>query len=513
MNTERINDIVNNVIEKANNMRYEVASNYIESMITYYDNHMDSVSLNSVGLLPEESREIAKRLENYKYGEFISRKEKEAREEKNKINDEKAKTFLTAVKEGIKGKGNNFDDVISYLQSLQRSIYGQTLNEDFPDLPELPTSKYGEVVGEINAMIKNLEESKELLSSKTESKKDSKHDDEIAKNDEATKDETKDEDKSETKDNVPEESPKEDSLKTDNADKTNGRMKVTGSRVCNWLNKHKRQIIIGIALAAIAATVFTLAAGVIPTLMATNSVNWWIAKEVGNIGLMNALHANNVALGNIIGATYAAKTGVWTFVAGAILGKGALVSAVSAAAGVSAYSIANAVHNKITLNKDATLQDSSSEDKTSFQGLRGFGSKVKGFISGLKRNKDDYYYDDEEDYEEDYEEERDEDRSKTSDGGPDLLVDTDKPYPPKTPLTEKDPHWDDLMKSGGHGAHIDVSEEETKEEVSDTVEEALKTEPLKNVYNGRGTNDPYTELASSAQEDLEELDKKMGRGK
>lgn len=509
MNTERINDIVNNVIEKANNMRYEVASNYIDSMITYYDNHMDSVSLNSVGLLPEESREIAKRLENYKYGEFISRKEKEAREEKNKINDEKAKTFLTAVKESIKGKGNNFDDVISYLQSLQRSIYGQTLKEDFPDLPELPTSKYGEVVGEINAMIKNLEESKELLSSKTESKKDSKHDDEIAKNDEATKDETKDEDKSEIRDNVPEESPKEDSLKTDNADKTNGRMKVTGSRVCNWLNKHKRQIIIGIALAAIAATVFTLAAGVIPTLMATNSVNWWIAKEVGNIGLMNALHANNVALGNIIGATYAAKTGVWTFGAGAILGKGALVSAVSAAAGVSAYSIANAVHNKLALNKDATLQESSSEDKTSFQGLRGFGSKVKGFISGLKRNRDDYYYDDEEDYEE----ERDEDRSKTSDEGPDLLVDTDKPYPPKTPLTEKDPHWDDLMKSGGHGAHIDVSEEETKEEVSDTVEEVLKTEPLKNVYNGRGTNDPYTELASSAQEDLEELDKKMGRGK
>ena len=96
--------------------------------------------------------------------------------------------------------------------------------------------------------------------------------------------------------------------------------------------------------------------------MAANSAVWWIAKSVGNVALMNTLHANNIALGAKIGAVFAAKTGAWTIPAGAIIGKSALVSAVAGISGFSVSSIASAIHKKATIQTDS-LKNSKKETK------------------------------------------------------------------------------------------------------------------------------------------------------
>lgn len=147
-----------------------------------------------------------------------------------------------------------------------------------------------------------------------------------------------------------------------NKENKESKIKVVGKRVCKWISKHKRQILIGVGCAAIATGLFAISASAIPTLMAANSANWWIAKSVGNVALMNTLHANNIALGAKIGAVFAAKTGAWTIPAGAIIGKSALVSAVAGISGFSVSSIASAIHKKATIQTDS-LKNSKKETK------------------------------------------------------------------------------------------------------------------------------------------------------
>lgn len=147
-----------------------------------------------------------------------------------------------------------------------------------------------------------------------------------------------------------------------NKENKESKIKVVGKRVCKWISKHKRQILIGVGCAAIATGLFAISASAIPTLMAANSANWWIAKSVGNVALMNTLHANNIALGAKIGAVFAAKTGTWTISAGAIIGKSALVSAVAGISGFSVSSIASAIHKKATIQTDS-LKNSKKETK------------------------------------------------------------------------------------------------------------------------------------------------------
>ena len=147
-----------------------------------------------------------------------------------------------------------------------------------------------------------------------------------------------------------------------NKENKESKIKVVGKRVCKWISKHKRQILIGVGCAAIVTGLFAVSASAIPTLMAANSANWWIAKSVGNVALMNTLHANNIALGAKIGAIFSAKTGAWTISAGAIIGKSALVSAVAGISGFSVSSIASAIHKKATIQTDS-LKNSKKETK------------------------------------------------------------------------------------------------------------------------------------------------------
>ena len=181
-----------------------------------------------------------------------------------------------------------------------------------------------------------------------------------------------------------------------NKENKESKIKVVGKRVCKWISKHKRQILIGVGCAVIATGLFAISASAIPTLMAANSANWWIAKSVGNVALMNTLHANNIALGAKIGAVFAAKTGTWTISAGSIIGKSALVSSVAGISGFSVSSIVSALHKKFVPKTNSNGEEviskeeakiyydreykkglkSNDKNKTSFQTLRNTFSKL-----------------------------------------------------------------------------------------------------------------------------------------
>lgn len=199
-----------------------------------------------------------------------------------------------------------------------------------------------------------------------------------------------------------------------NKENKESKIKVVGKRVCKWISKHKRQILIGVGCAAIVTGLFAVSASAIPTLMAANSANWWIAKSVGNVALMNTLHANNIALGAKIGAVFAAKTGTWTISAGAIIGKSALVSAVAGISGFSVSSIVSALHKKFVPKTNSNGEEviskeeakiyydreykkglkSNDKNKTSFQTLRNTFSKLfnrtkKKNVNRPKKKNDD----------------------------------------------------------------------------------------------------------------------------
>ena len=165
-----------------------------------------------------------------------------------------------------------------------------------------------------------------------------------------------------------------------NKENKESKIKVVGKRVCKWISKHKRQILIGVGCAAIVTGLFAISASAIPTLMAANSANWWIAKSVGNVALMNTLHANNIALGAKIGAVFAAKTGAWTIPAGAIIGKSALVSAVAGISGFSVSSIVSALHKKFVPKTNSNGEEIISKEEAKIY-------YDKGYKKGLKKGR------------------------------------------------------------------------------------------------------------------------------
>lgn len=165
-----------------------------------------------------------------------------------------------------------------------------------------------------------------------------------------------------------------------NKENKESKIKVVGKRVCKWISKHKRQILIGVGCAAIATGLFAISASAIPTLMAANSANWWIAKSVGNVALMNTLHANNIALGAKIGAVFAAKTGAWTIPAGAIIGKSALVSSVAGISGFSVSSIVSSLHKKFVPKTNSNGEEVISKEEAKIY-------YDKGYKEGLKKGR------------------------------------------------------------------------------------------------------------------------------
>ena len=171
-----------------------------------------------------------------------------------------------------------------------------------------------------------------------------------------------------------------DDKNKENKENKESKIKVVGKRVCKWISKHKRQILIGVGCAAIATGLFAISASAIPTLMAANSANWWIAKSVGNVALMNTLHANNIALGAKIGAVFAAKTGTWTISAGAIIGKSALVSAVAGISGFSVSSIVSALHKKFVPKTNSNGEEVISKEEAKIY-------YDKGYKKGLKKGR------------------------------------------------------------------------------------------------------------------------------
>ena len=162
-----------------------------------------------------------------------------------------------------------------------------------------------------------------------------------------------------------------------NKENKESKIKVVGKRVCKWISKHKRQILIGVGCAVIATGLFAISASAIPTLMAANSANWWIAKSVGNVALMNTLHANNIALGAKVGAVFAAKTGAWTIPAGAIIGKSALVSAVAGISGFSVSSIVSALHKKFVPKTNSNGEEVISKEEAKIYYDRGYKKDLK----------------------------------------------------------------------------------------------------------------------------------------
>lgn len=165
-----------------------------------------------------------------------------------------------------------------------------------------------------------------------------------------------------------------------NKENKESKIKVVGKRVCKWISKHKRQILIGVGCVAIVTGLFAVSASAIPTLMAANSANWWIAKSVGNVALMNTLHANNIALGAKIGAVFAAKTGAWTIPAGAIIGKSALVSSVAGISGFSVSSIVSSLHKKFVPKTNSNGEEVISKEEAKIY-------YDKGYKKGLKKGR------------------------------------------------------------------------------------------------------------------------------
>lgn len=171
-----------------------------------------------------------------------------------------------------------------------------------------------------------------------------------------------------------------DDKNKENKENKESKIKVVGKRVCKWISKHKRQILIGVGCAAIATGLFAISASAIPTLMAANSANWWIAKSVGNVALMNTLHANNIALGAKIGAIFSAKTGAWTISAGSIIGKSALVSSVAGISGFSVSSIVSALHKKFVPKTNSNGEEVISKEEAKIY-------YDKGYKKGLKKGR------------------------------------------------------------------------------------------------------------------------------
>ena len=122
----------------------------------------------------------------------------------------------------------------------------------------------------------------------------------------------------------------EKTLQPQNTDITFGqKIKVVGKKSLSWLNEHKKQILIALAIAGIIATVILAFNALMPaitsaikaaeissisTSMISNSALWHGAE----VATQSALHASNVtlasALENLIGSTalYNSATGVWT---------------------------------------------------------------------------------------------------------------------------------------------------------------------------------------------------------
>lgn len=172
--------------------------------------------------------------------------------------------------------------------------------------------------------------------------------------------------------------------------KKESRIKVVGKRVCKWISKHKRQILIGVGCASMATGLFAISASAIPTLMAANSANWWIAKSVGNVALMNTLHANNIALGAKVGAVFAAKAGTWTISAGSVIGKSALVSAIAGVSGFGVSSVAEALHKKFVPKTNSNGEEIVSKEEAKIYYDKGY---KKGLKKGRKETNDREYND------------------------------------------------------------------------------------------------------------------------
>lgn len=401
MNTEKITRLFNDAVSKINNVDENSKSGVGDYWIDFYAN-MNADNLKRNLITKNEANEIANMLREYKKNGFrtISNEEEPTINNDNSdvigdsySEEDKLTQKVNKIINSIKDNSSNDEEIIAHLNYMieyYTSLSGDNMKREgivsYDDAREIAKrlTEYK------NNLLNDIEDGKEDIKPVSISKKEEPVAESEPKKEQENETKVKDEVKRE---DVP--TPKSETTEKDNnSENKTSRIKVVGKRVCKWISNHKRQILIGVGCAAMATGIFAIAASAIPTLMAANSANWWIAKSIGNVALMNTLHANNIALGAKIGAVFAAKTGTWTISTGAILGKSALVSTIAGVSGFGVSSVAHALHKKFVpkVNSDGKEMISKEEAKIYYD-----KAYEKGLRKGRKEANDEEYnsgYDD-----------------------------------------------------------------------------------------------------------------------
>ena len=394
MDTDKITKFYEEAINIISNASENSKNEFADYLIGYYTN-LSANKLIECDITKDEAMEIANKIKAYKEEQKFDTEKEDMRvtgtvesiiysTEKMNLDDalkhiqkEIDKYNNYELKDGKRFNKNDAGSVKEIVRKLE--LYKQGLIDDYEKFKTLDEAvdghiKYAETLG-LDERIGYIDEAIDYYNN-TSSDKFTKEDKAyITKRLNAYKNNL--EEKLNNKDDK-------------NKENKESKIKVVGKRVCKWISKHKRQILIGVGCAAIATGLFAISASAIPTLMAANSANWWIAKSVGNVALMNTLHANNIALGAKVGAVFAAKTGAWTIPAGAIIGKSALVSAVAGISGFSVSSIVSALHKKFVPKTNSNGEEVISKEEAKIYYDNGYR---KGLKKGRNETNDREYND------------------------------------------------------------------------------------------------------------------------
>lgn len=394
MDTDKITKFYEEAINIISNASESSKNEFADYLIGYYTN-LSASKLIECDITKDEAMEIANKIKAYKEEQKFNTENEDMRvtrtvesiiysTEKMNLDDalkhiqkEIDKYNNYELKDGKRFNKNDAGSVKEIVRKLE--LYKQGLIDDYEKFKTLDEAvnghiKYAETLG-LDERIGYIDEAIDYYNN-TSSDKFTKEDKAyITKRLNAYKNTL--EEKLNNKDDK-------------NKENKESKIKVVGKRVCKWISKHKRQILIGVGCAAIATGLFAISASAIPTLMAANSANWWIAKSVGNVALMNTLHANNIALGAKIGAVFAAKTGTWTISAGSIIGKSALVSSVAGISGFSVSSIVSALHKKFVPKTNSNGEEVISKEEAKIYYDRGY---KKGLKKGRNETNDREYND------------------------------------------------------------------------------------------------------------------------
>ena len=394
MDTDKITKFYEEAINIISNASENSKNEFADYLIGYYTN-LSANKLIECDITKDEAMEIANKIKAYKEEQKFDTEKEDMRvtrtvesiiysTEKMNLDDalkhiqkEIDKYNNYELKDGKRFNKNDAGSVKEIVRKLE--LYKQELIDDYEKFKTLDEAvdghiKYAETLG-LDERIGHIDKAIDYYNN-TSSDKFTKEDTAyITKRLNAYKDTL--EEKLNNKDDK-------------NKENKENKIKVVGKRVCKWISKHKRQILIGVGCAAIATGLFAISASAIPTLMAANSANWWIAKSVGNVALMNTLHANNIALGAKIGAVFAAKTGTWTISAGSIIGKSALVSSVAGISGFSVSSIVSALHKKFVPKTNSNGEEVISKEEAKIYYDRGY---KKGLKKGRNETNDREYND------------------------------------------------------------------------------------------------------------------------